>query len=105
MMPSSKAKPRALTPSISKSEEHDFAEIVDMIQTARVRTLAAANTALIDLYWQVGEYLSRRIEADGWGKGTVAALALYIQRGNPGLTGFSPQNLWRMRQFFDTYRD
>lgn len=87
------------------SEEQAFAEIVEMIQGARGRVLAAVNTALIDLYWQIGEYLSRRIDEDGWGKGTVAALAAYIQKGQPGVSGFSPQNLWRMRQLFDTYRD
>jgi predicted nuclease of restriction endonuclease-like (RecB) superfamily len=42
--------------------------------------------------------------ADGWGKGTVRELARYIQRHQPGIQGFSPQNLWRMRQFFDAYR-
>jgi predicted nuclease of restriction endonuclease-like (RecB) superfamily len=41
---------------------------------------------------------------DGWGKGTVGELALYIQRQQPGVRGFSAQNLWRMRQFFEAYR-
>jgi len=61
------------------------------------------NTQLIDLYWKVGGYISRKIKADGWGKGTVKELSIYIQRRQPGIRGFSPQNLWRMRQFFDTY--
>jgi hypothetical protein len=57
-----------------------FAEVVDLIQQARQRTFHAVNTELIDLYWQVGEYISHRIAKDGWGKGTVAALASYIQK-------------------------
>jgi predicted nuclease of restriction endonuclease-like (RecB) superfamily len=65
----------------------------------------AVNTALISLYWRVGEYISRRIGTDGWGKGTVSALAGYIQRRRPGVRGFSAQNLWRMRQFFDAYAE
>ena len=76
-----------------------------MIRAARGRALAAVNTALIKLYWQVGAFISRRIDTDGWGKGTVSALAAYIERRHPGLRGFSAQNLWRMRQFFETYRD
>jgi predicted nuclease of restriction endonuclease-like (RecB) superfamily len=76
-----------------------------MIRSARSRALAAVNTALISLYWQVGEYISRRIGTDGWGKGTVSALAGYIQRRRPGVRGFSAQNLWRMRQFFDAYAE
>ena len=86
-------------------QEERFAEVVQMIQVARERTLSAVNTALIDLYWQVGKTISSRIASDGWGKGTVTALASYIQSRQPGVRGFSPQNLWRMRQFFDAYRE
>ena len=86
-------------------QEEKFAEVVQMIQVARERTLSAVNTALIDLYWQVGKTISSRIASDGWGKGTVTALASYIQSRQPGVRGFSPQNLWRMRQFFDAYRE
>jgi predicted nuclease of restriction endonuclease-like (RecB) superfamily len=82
----------------------DFDEVLALIETARTRALGVVNTALIDLYWTIGQYISDKIASDGWGKGTVAALAEYIHKRQPGLTGFSPQNLWRMRQFFDTYR-
>lgn len=85
------------------SMEISFAEVMNLIRHARQRTLQAANTGLIDLYWQVGEYISHRIAEDGWGRRTVSELASYIQREQPGVRGFSPQNLWRMRQFFETY--
>ena len=65
----------------------DFEEVLSLIDAARTRALAAVNTALIDLYWQIGEYISRKIAAEGWGKGTVEALAEYIQRRQPGMTG------------------
>ena len=48
-----------------------FTEVVSLIEQARKRAYKAANTQLIDLYWKVGGYISRKIEADGWGKGTV----------------------------------
>ena len=85
--------------------EDAFGEIVNLIQTARQRSLQAVNTELIDLYWRIGEYLHQKIEADGWAKGTVVQLAAYIAQHEPGRRGFSPQNLWRMRQFFEAYRD
>lgn len=37
--------------------------------------------------------------------GTAVQLAAHVAQREPGLRGFSPQNLWRMRQFFLTYRD
>jgi predicted nuclease of restriction endonuclease-like (RecB) superfamily len=81
----------------------DFDEILRLIEAARARAVAAVNTALIDLYWQIGEHISRRIAAGAWGEGTVEALAEHIRRRQPGIRGFSASNLWRMRQFYQTY--
>lgn len=77
--------------------ETAFAEVVRLIEQARKRAFQSANTHLIDLYWQVGEYVSLKVKADGWGQGTVQDLSAYIQRRQPGIRGFSPQNIWRMR--------
>jgi predicted nuclease of restriction endonuclease-like (RecB) superfamily len=85
--------------------EHAFNEIVDLIRNARQRAVQTVNTDLINLYWRIGDYLDRRIKSDGWAKGTVVQLAAHISQREPGLRGFSAQNLWRMRQFFLTYRD
>ena len=85
--------------------EAAFAEVVAMIQSARGRTLAMVNTSLIDLYWRVGEYISRKLEAAAWGEGVVDELARFIQRTQPNLRGFTRPNLFRMRQFFEAYRD
>ncbi|MEX2121590.1 MAG: PDDEXK nuclease domain-containing protein [Pirellulales bacterium] len=79
--------------------------MLGLIDAARSRAVAAVNTALIELYWTIGEHISQRVSADGWGKGTVEALADHIQRRQPNARGFSAQNLWRMRQFFETYRE
>ncbi len=90
-----------------KLEQYEtaFSEVLGLIQGARQRTCKAVNSNLIDLYWKIGEHISQRIATDGWGKGTVTALATFIGRHHPGQRGFSPQNLWRMRQFFEAYRD
>ncbi|MEA2600647.1 MAG: hypothetical protein QOF89_1639 [Acidobacteriota bacterium] len=84
-------------------EEQAFAEVVEMIQASRSRALAAVNTALVDLYWRVGEYISRKLETAAWGERVVTELARYIQRRHPNLRGFTRRNLFRMRQFFDAY--
>ena len=69
------------------------------------RALTAANTALIDLYWSLGEYISRRIDAErlGTGHGEGPGRA-HCHGGGRTRRGFSAQNLWRMRQFYETYR-
>jgi len=83
----------------------DFDVVLGLIDAARTRAVAAVNTELIDLYWKIGEHISQRIGADGWGEGTVEALAEYIRKRQPNVRGFSASNLWRMKQFFETYRN
>jgi hypothetical protein len=38
-----------------------FAEVVTLIQQARQRAFQAVNTGLIELYWRVGKYISRKL--------------------------------------------
>ncbi len=93
-------KPAISQPALQAS----FAEVVDLIQQARQRAFQAVNTALVDLYWRVGEYISRQLETAAWGEGVVEQLAEYIARRHPDIKGFTARNLFRMRQFFETYR-
>ena len=76
-----------------------------LIQRARHRALQAVNTELVGLYWQVGEHISQKLASAEWGDGVVDELARYLARTQPGLRGFTRPNLFRMRQFYDAYRD
>jgi predicted nuclease of restriction endonuclease-like (RecB) superfamily len=81
-----------------------FAEVLQLIASARQRAVQAVNTTLIDLYWQVGALISRKIAAAEWGEGVVDQLAAHIARTEPGLRGFTRRNLFRMRQFYEAYQ-
>lgn len=89
--------------TIQQTEE--FAGVVNMIRQAHRDVMRMANTALIDLYWNLGKHISERVSAAAWGKGVVAQLAKYISDNEPNTRGFSAQNLWRMKQFYETYRN
>ena len=82
-----------------------FHEVTNLIEVARQKAFQAINTALIDLYWHVGETISRKIKNAEWGDGVVDQLAAYIAQTQPGLRGFTRRNLFRMRQFYEAYRD
>lgn len=43
-----------------------FDEIAAMIVVAKQQAFQVANTTLIDLYWKVGEYISRKIDSAEW---------------------------------------
>lgn len=100
----SQRKAAVIKSGVTAPVESSFDEVVRLIQQSHQRAYQAVNSELIDLYWRVGEYINQRIESEGWGKGTIVALAAFIQRAQSGIRGFSPQNLWRMRQFYATYR-
>ncbi len=91
-----------MTPLI---RQDDFNEITQLIAATRQRTLQLVNTALIELYWQVGQTISRKIEQAEWGDGVVAQLAEHLAQTQPGLRGFTRRNLFRMRQFYEVYRN
>ena len=81
----------------------NFDVVLGLIQAARARAVTAVNTTLIELYWCIGQYISRKAAKDGWGTGTVAELSRTIQRKYQGMTGYSASNLWRMTQFYEMY--
>ena len=81
----------------------DFTEVVQLIETARKRAYQAVNTALIELYWQVGAYISKKLQTAEWGEGIVDELARHLALTQPNLKGFTRPNLFRMRQFYETY--
>lgn len=81
-----------------------FNEVLALIRSARQQAVQAVNTQLIDLYWQVGGYISRKMEKAEWGDSVISQLAEHLAQTQPGLRGFTRPNLFRMRQFYDTYR-
>jgi predicted nuclease of restriction endonuclease-like (RecB) superfamily len=82
-----------------------FNEVLYFIRKARSRVLSVANSELVELYWQIGRYVSLRLAAAEWGKKSVEQLAKYLQIQEPGIKGFERRNLYRMRQFYETYPD
>jgi len=83
----------------------NFNEIISIIEKARAKIYKAVNNGLIDMYWEVGEYISRKVAGNGWGEGTIQEFSRYLLLHYPDIKGFSPQNIWRMKQFYETYRD
>lgn len=84
--------------------EEQFFEISQLIKKARYNALKNVNTELINLYWQVGEYISKKVESAEWGMAIVEKLADYLQRTHPDLRGFNRRGLYRMKQFYETYQ-
>ena len=85
--------------------QKQFTEITYLIASAKSRAYQAVNKELVTLYWHVGEYVSKQVISKAWGKSVVQELADYIQKYEPNIKGFSAQNIWRMKQFYETYAE
>jgi predicted nuclease of restriction endonuclease-like (RecB) superfamily len=85
--------------------QKQFTEITSLIASAKSRAYQAVNRELVTLYWHVGEYVSKQVTLKAWGKSVVQELADYIQKSEPNIKGFSAQNIWRMKQFYETYAE
>src|SRR6516162_274149 len=81
-----------------------YAELLEdlkgRVRTAQLKAAVAVNREMIQLYWDIGRLIVERQEREGWGKGIVERLARDIQKAFPGLAGFSPLNVTRMRMLY-----
>jgi predicted nuclease of restriction endonuclease-like (RecB) superfamily len=80
-----------------------LSQVKERIRTAQYAALKAVNKELISLYWDIGQMIVERQEAEGWGKAIVERLSADLRNEFPGTGGFSVQNLWYMRQFYQEY--
>jgi len=84
--------------------DNRFTDIIQLIKRSRTNAIKAVNSELINLYWNIGEYISKKVELSEWGQSVVKELSQYIQTNEPDIKGFSDKNLWRMKQFYETYK-
>lgn len=81
----------------------NFDRIIEIIENSRRDAFKAVNRELINMYWEIGKFVSEKVSKNEWGKSVVKELSEFIQHKNEGIKGFSPQNIWRMKQFYDMY--
>lgn len=85
--------------------DNRFTDIIQLIKQSRTTAIKAVNAELISLYWNIGEHISKKIEKSEWGDSVVTELANFIQTQEPEIKGFSDKNIWRMKQFYENYKD
>ena len=83
----------------------NFPEIISIIETAKMRALKAVNTELITMYYEVGKYLSELCSNSKFGDKVINDVEMYISKNNPTIKGFNRRGLYRMKQFYELYKD
>lgn len=85
--------------------DFNFKEIVDMIETRRNNAYKKVNEELISLYWDFGKYISEKVKDSNWGDRIVDKLVDFMKREYPTMKGFNRAGIYRMKQFYETYKD
>jgi predicted nuclease of restriction endonuclease-like (RecB) superfamily len=77
--------------------------IKQKIQTAQVKTVVAANSQMLFLYWEMGNYIIQNQDQQGWGAKIIDLLSADLRKEFPAIKGFSPRNMSYMRQFAEAF--
>ena len=59
---------------------------------------------MMQLYWNIGKRLSIDVAEKGYGSSVVKRLSMDLMLEFPDLSGFSPRNLWNMKNFYEFYK-
>ena len=86
-------------------KDNNYSSIISIIEAAKHRAIKAVNAELINMYWDVGKYLSSLVAESSFGDKVIDEVAAYIAESNPAIKGFNRRGLYRMKQFYETYKD
>lgn len=79
--------------------------LIQIITQSRQNALKKVNEELINMYWKVGEYLNAESNKASFGDAYIDSVAEEIQKAFPGIKGFNRRGLYRMKKFYETYKD
>lgn len=93
-----------ITVTIAKDYAKTLLALKKQIQEAQVKAAVSVNKELIKLYYSIGKTITEKQEESGWGTSLIEKLAKDLQNMFPGVEGFSPRNVFRMRAFYLAYQ-
>lgn len=73
---------------------NDFGTVISIIENAKGWALKAVNAELINMYWEVGKYLSKLCTESSFGDKVIDEVADYIAEANPTIKGFNRRGLY-----------
>lgn len=88
-----------------KDFDLNFEDIISMIEIRRANAYKKVNEELISLYWDFGKYISDKINNSKWGIKIIDKLEEFMRKEYPTLKGFNRSGIYRMKQFYETYKN
>ncbi|MBW2595051.1 MAG: DUF1016 family protein [Deltaproteobacteria bacterium] len=82
-----------------------LAKLKERISRERFKAILSANSALVLMYWDIGQSILERQRDEGWGAKVIDRLSHDLKTAFPDMSGFSPRNLKYMRKFAESWSD
>ena len=95
----------ALQNTNTGKDPHQFDDIVKIVESAKYRAYRKVNEELILMYQEVGKYISEKSKEASYGSNFVENVANFFSENYPDLKGFTRRGLYRMKQFYELYKD
>jgi len=90
--------------SVTNKEYYEWiASLKSKIQSARVKISLSVNSAVIELYWEIGKEIYQKQELAKWGGKIVDQVATDLKKDFSDMKGLSRRNIYAMRQFYLFY--
>lgn len=90
--------------SVDKQYKKWIVELKDKIRTTQIKAAIAVNTALLNLYWELGKEICEKQEKANWGDALIDQLAKDLSAAFPEIRGFSRTNMFYIRKWFLFYQ-
>jgi len=95
--------PKELELIESQDYKNWLKEIKSTIRKAQIKASLSVNSALIELYWNLGEKIVEKQRNASWGDSIIEKLARDLKWEFPQVTGFSRRNLYAVKQWYLFY--
>ena len=91
--------------NIDKNYNNFIKELKSKIYSAKSNAILSVNRLMIELYFEIGKEIVSNQEVLGWGKSVVEQMSKDLISEFGEKSGYSSSNLWRMRNFYLSYKD
>lgn len=78
-------------------------ELKEKVRRTQLRASMAANSVLIDFYWELGKEIVRLETGNHWGTKMIEQLSIDLKLEFSQIKGFSRRNLYAIRQWYLFY--
>ena len=96
-------QPAKIQTSTPAEMVQDFQQVHDIVVFHRAEVARKVNAEMLQMAWEIGQYISARIKSAGWGAKVVDELSEYLQLQEPDSRGFGRRNLYNMVEFYEKY--